>query len=219
MADRTIGELPNATSLDDDSLLVVEQQSEARNIRGLLIRQFAEAASAAQVAAAQHAAQQAQKSAEDAEDAKDQAQSIRDSIVVDQEALDKAVEDAQEAQEAAAGSASAAEDSATLAESWAQGGTGTRQGEDTDNAEYWANQAHRYAQEATVPAVEGVYNIILTDTVTADRYALIVENGTIKLLGVSNTLNATELNLVDSTTGTAYSLIVESGVLKLEEVA
>ena len=70
-----------------------------------------------------------------------------------------------------------------------------------------------------MPAVEGVYNVILTDTVTADRYALVVEAGTLKLLGVSNTLNATDLTLVDSSTGTAYSLIVEGGTLKLEEVA
>jgi len=39
---------------------------------------------------------------------------------------------------AAAGSASA---DATLAESWAIGGTGTRTGEDTNNAKYWSDQA------------------------------------------------------------------------------
>ena len=37
--------------------------------------------------------------------------------------------------------AQAAAASATLAESWAVGGTGTREGEDTNNAEYWAQQA------------------------------------------------------------------------------
>lgn len=34
-----------------------------------------------------------------------------------------------------------ADDNATLAESWAVGGTGTRTGEDTDNAKFWANRA------------------------------------------------------------------------------
>lgn len=34
-----------------------------------------------------------------------------------------------------------AKDSATLSESWAVGGTGTRDGEDTNNAKYWAEQA------------------------------------------------------------------------------
>ena len=37
--------------------------------------------------------------------------------------------------------AQAAAASATLAESWAVGGTGTRSGEDTNNAQYWAQQA------------------------------------------------------------------------------
>lgn len=41
-----------------------------------------------------------------------------------------------------------AENAATLAESWAVGGTGTRTGEDTNNAEYWAGQAKVEAQKA-----------------------------------------------------------------------
>lgn len=41
--------------------------------------------------------------------------------------------------------AQAAAASATLAESWAVGGTGTRPGEDTNNAEYWAQQAQSIA--------------------------------------------------------------------------
>lgn len=44
--------------------------------------------------------------------------------------------------------AEAAEDSATLARSWAVGGTGTRSGEDTDNAEYYAGQAGTAAAAA-----------------------------------------------------------------------
>lgn len=38
--------------------------------------------------------------------------------------------------------------SATLAESWAVGGTGTRDGENTNNAQYWAGQAQTIAQGA-----------------------------------------------------------------------
>ena len=219
MADRTIGSLTPASQLYDDSLLVVEQQGEARNIKGGIIRQFAQQATADQVAAAAESAQQAQQAAKDAEAARDDAQELRDSIEVDRQALADAVADAEQSAQEAATSEENAADSATLAQSWAQGGTGTRQGEDTDNAEYWANQAQGYAQEAAGPAVEGVYNIILTDTVTSDRYALIVEDGTLKLLGVHNTLDATDMTLVDSSTGTAYSLIVEDGTLKLEEVS
>ena len=37
------------------------------------------------------------------------------------------------------------QDSAVLAESWAVGGTGTREGEDTDNAKYYAEMAEQQA--------------------------------------------------------------------------
>lgn len=42
--------------------------------------------------------------------------------------------------------AQAAANSATLAQSWAVGGTGTREGEDTDNAKYYAQIAQQVAQ-------------------------------------------------------------------------
>ena len=45
-------------------------------------------------------------------------------------------------------STAAAAASATLSESWAVGGTGTRPGEDTNNAEYWASEAQRVSQGA-----------------------------------------------------------------------
>lgn len=48
----------------------------------------------------------------------------------------------------AAQSAEAAENSATLSESWAVGGTGTREGEDTDNSKYYAGEAERFRDEA-----------------------------------------------------------------------
>lgn len=50
--------------------------------------------------------------------------------------------------QAAAASASQSAASATLSESWAVGGTGTRPGEDTNNAEYWALEAQRVSQGA-----------------------------------------------------------------------
>lgn len=46
MADKAIRELPVAPELYDDSLLVVEQQKEARSIKGELIRRFAREATA-----------------------------------------------------------------------------------------------------------------------------------------------------------------------------
>lgn len=61
--DKTIGELPVASSLDDDSLLVVEQQSEARSIKGQLVKQFAKQSVSQYVTQAQQQAQAAANSA------------------------------------------------------------------------------------------------------------------------------------------------------------
>ena len=66
MADKTIGELPVADHLDDESLLVVEQQSQARSIKGILIRKFARESAEGQVEEAKRAAEAAAKSATNA---------------------------------------------------------------------------------------------------------------------------------------------------------
>ena len=69
-----------------------------------------------------------------------------------------------------------------------------------------------------MPAAAGVYNVILTDRATGARYALIAEDGRLKLLGVSQKLNAAKVTLVETATGIGYALAVESGKLILEEV-
>ena len=76
-------------------------------------------------------------------------------ITTDAERAETAQEKAEDAQEAAEESERRAKDSEnnaadskTLARSWAEGGTGTRPGEDTDNAEYWAGLAHQGAEFA-----------------------------------------------------------------------
>lgn len=60
----------------------------------------------------------------------------------------KAIKAAPTAASNAANSATQAGASATLSESWAVGGTGTRSGEDTDNAKYYAEQAQQISQGA-----------------------------------------------------------------------
>ena len=55
---------------------------------------------------------------------------------------------AQEYAEAAAESAGESAGSATLSESWAVGGTGTREGEDTNNSSYFAGQSELSADES-----------------------------------------------------------------------
>ena len=77
MADKTIGSLPVASQLDNDSLLVVEQQSQARSIKGELIKKFAQAAAAESVSAAQKAAEEAQLAKQGADAAKEAAEEAR----------------------------------------------------------------------------------------------------------------------------------------------
>ena len=68
---------------------------------------------------------------------------------------------------AAAGSASGdaedAEDAAVAAESWTQGGTGTREGEDTNNAYYWYTQAQSIAGGDYAPRIHTHVTDDITD--------------------------------------------------------
>lgn len=60
-------------------------------------------------------------------------------------------------------------------------------------------------------------NVVLQDSVTGQNYALIVENGTLGILGVSNTAPSGTVNILDNITGTTYSVIVQNGKLGIKE--
>lgn len=112
-----------------------------------------------QAEAAKTAAESAQKAAETAQAAAESSQQVtqadagitQQNVQLTQTAKDAAVSAAgtaagaasaaQAAQGAAETAAQGAAEDATLSKSWAVGGTGTRPGEDTNNAEYWAGQA------------------------------------------------------------------------------
>lgn len=200
MADKTtgelqavaVGDLPLAPDIYDDTMIPVEQQGEAKHIKGSQFKSYA-------VSATQAFADSVKSYATTAQTAADRAEAARDSIVVDEAKLSQAVSSAS----ASATVAKASEDNAAASETAAIDA---------------ANRAQAEADRATVPAVAGVYNVILTDSVTNERYALIVENGRLTILGVSDTLEATDMNLIDSATGTAYELTVESGRLNMKEV-
>ena len=55
---------------------------------------------------------------------------------------------------AASSSADAANDNATMARSWAEGNTGAREGENTNNARYWANKAESAARITIDPTLD-----------------------------------------------------------------
>lgn len=211
MADKTTGELdpvkespigglPQIMELYDDTLIPVEQGGEAMHMKG---KQFADFARENAKQYVQIAVDAAEKAKEDA----DRAEKLRESIEVDYDALHKAVESAAESADNAKKSENASTQKAKEA------------ADSESEAKKWAGVAEAEAERATVPAVDGVYNIVLTDRVTQDRYALIIQGGRLCLLGVSDTLDSTEPLLIDQGNGNAYAVIVQNGRLAIEEVS
>ena len=101
-------------------------------------------------------ATQAAQSATDARTAKAGAESAASNAAASEAAAKAAAEtakteaqaaatDAQESAELAQSSAQGVEANAKAAESWAVGGTGTREGENTNNAKYWCDSAQAIA--------------------------------------------------------------------------
>lgn len=68
MADKQIGALPEAASIDDASLFVTEQQEQAMRVSGSVLKGYARAAVAAEVTAANKAAAEAQAARQAIED-------------------------------------------------------------------------------------------------------------------------------------------------------
>ena len=106
MADKTISSLPQAQTVDDASLFVLEQQGTAMKASGAQWKAFAKDAVEQYVAPAQQAAQQAQQAAQQATQAVNQI----GTAVEDTQANKEAAEAAQEAAEAAQGKAEDAQE-------------------------------------------------------------------------------------------------------------
>ena len=113
MADKTIGSLPQAQSVDDSSLFVCEQQGTAMKTTGAQWKGFAIQAVSQYVEPAQQAAQQAQQAAQQAT----QAVSQIGTAVEDTQANAQAAQEAKEAAEAAQGLAETAKTEAEAAAS------------------------------------------------------------------------------------------------------
>lgn len=111
------------------------------------------------------------------------------------------------------GSAARADESALQAEQRAKEAQ-----DEAREAETQANRAQAEADRATVPAVAGIYNIIIPDRTTGEKYAVLFEGGKLYLLGVAATMQATDFVLVDSASGKNYRLGVENKLLIVEEV-
>ena len=106
MADKTIGSLPQAQTVDDASLFVCEQQGVAMKTTGAQWKGFAVNAVSQYVEPAQKAAEQAQQAAKQAQDAVSQI----GTAVEDTQANAQAAQAAKEAAEAAQGKAEDAQE-------------------------------------------------------------------------------------------------------------
>lgn len=133
---KTITDLPVASQMNDDDLLVVSQSSLTSSIKGALIKSYAQNAVGAQVTAAQQYAQQASSSATQADSARQGAASAQ-----------AAAEAAQSAAESAKESAESAEASANASSQQAQEYAGQANQAKTD-----ARQAQAEAEEAATAA-------------------------------------------------------------------
>lgn len=96
MADRTVGSLPSAPDLYDDSLLVIEQQGAALSLSGAQLKDFARQGVEDYVEDAQKAAETAQEAVKSVGDSVEEAQAARDAAQTAQagaEAAREAIED------------------------------------------------------------------------------------------------------------------------------
>lgn len=81
----------------------------------------------------------------------------------------------------AAASAESATESATLSESWAIGGNGQREGEDTNNAKFWSEMAQQHAADSgwaffDIDDQTGQMIVVVSDDLSQDVTFAINEN-------------------------------------------
>ena len=150
MADKQISSLPAATSVDDNSLFVVEQQGAAMSASGALwkgfavdtVQPYATAASGSATAAATSAT----NAAASAQAAQNSADSISGSVETAQQAAQEAAQSAQQAASSASGVAESAEAAASSAQQ------ATQASQNASSAQAAAESASEDAQAASTSA-------------------------------------------------------------------
>lgn len=113
-----------------------------------------------------------------------QQDAITQAIAVLNVAITQAGESADAAEQSAteaAASAESATESVTLAESWAIGGTGQREGEDTNNAKFWSEMAQQHAADSgwaffDIDDQTGQMIVVVSDDLSQDVTFAVNEN-------------------------------------------
>lgn len=104
--------------------------------------------------------------------------------------------------ESSAQSAGEAEDSAKLAESHNHGGTGVREGEDTDNSKYWSDQSKQHLDDTVQAGNDAVTNISNAETDALDNISQAEKNS---LDAIKNALDSAAPEFfLDVETGDLY---------------
>ncbi len=149
--------IEKATAAQAAAQAAQSAKADAESAKAAAVTAGADAESAnASAQSAKTAAQSAKTAAQAAQAKAETANTSAQTAKADAEAANTSAQsakaDAESAKSAAAGSAQSAGASAQsaqasgkLSESWAVGGTGTRTGEDTNNARYWSEQAQNAA--------------------------------------------------------------------------
>ena len=151
-SEANLSALQSSTSADNASASAESAATAASNASQSANAASASAASASTSAdSAKTSASNAAESATSAASSATTAETNANKTTADMNTAKGYMESALASKNAAANSASAAADSETkaeLSESWAVGGTGKRDGEDTNNSKYWAEQAAESASKA-----------------------------------------------------------------------
>lgn len=144
MADKTIGELPSIPSVQDNSLIPVEQNSTACKMTGAQFRQWAEASASSYATAAQQSATQAASSASEA--------------AISATTAEQYASDAASSASNAATQATNAANSATQASNKA-----TASAASADEAAAYARQAAAHTDLPAARGVQGTNSIVIGD--------------------------------------------------------
>lgn len=127
--------------------------------------------------AAKRSEEAAEKSAQEASASETRAKESEESAKRSEDNAKQSEENAAESEKNASGKADEAADSAMLSESWAVGGTGTREGEDTDNSKYYAGQSAEYLDKVETAGENALNTINDALKVAKPEFLTAVETG------------------------------------------
>ena len=191
------------------------------------------AESAAESAESAHATESAvQEYAESAGDSATSAGESASSAAESARNAENARSFAESAQSAAEDAADVADDAAILAESWAVGGTGTRDGEDTNNSKYYAERAKGSADSAEqivrdfdvdvqgiISDVEdaGLAQVNRIEEEGTRQVGLVQDKGQEQITSV-NSAGSTQVAAVNEAGGTQVGAVEEKGQQVLDSI-